>query len=400
MRSVTRALTRAVPLAAAIAAAAAGTAGAHGIPGHGFSGQGNSGGPGAGRVVGHVYVNDNTAGANTIAGYDRHADGSLTAIPGSPFPTGGAGTGAGIGSQGALQITPNGRYLVAVDAGSNQISTLAIRPDGGLVQLPGDTVSSGGTDPVSIAIHDDLVYVANASATSPNFTGFRLGWFGQLWAIPGSTVGLPAGSQPGDVLLNSTGSTLAGTLVASSQIVSYRVDPSGRLNVAPGSPYAAQGPGPFGSEFSPVNPSQLFVSNAHGGANAGSVSAFRVGPGSSLSSIGSSPFADNQTAPCWVEISHDGRFLFAVNTAVPSISSYGVGFGGSLTLLGSTPFQGASAVGPEDARLSPDGSTLWVVDTGGNALSGFAVRGGSLTPLASAPVALPAGAAPFGVVVN
>jgi 6-phosphogluconolactonase len=396
MRSVTRALTRVVPLAAAIAAAAAGTAGAHGFPGNGSPGGGHR----DGQVVGHVYVNDNTAGTNTIAAYNRHADGTLTAIPGSPFATGGAGSGAGIGSQGALQITPNGRYLLAVDAGSNQISTLAIRPDGGLVALPGDTVSSGGTDPVSVAIHDDLVYVANASATSPNFTGFRLGWFGHLFAIPGSTVGLPAGSQPGDVLLNGTGSTLAGTLVASSQIVSYRVDFGGRLHVAPGSPYAAQGPGPFGSEFSPVNPTQLFVSNAHGGTNAGSVSAFQVGPGSSLSSIGSSPFADNQTAPCWVEISHDGHFLFAVNTAVPSISSYAVGSGGSLKLLGSVPFQGASAVGPQDARLSPDGSTLWVVDSGGDALSGFAVHGGSLVPLASAPVALPVGATPFGVVVN
>src|SRR3984957_17589005 len=205
MRSVTRALTRAVPLAAAIAAAAAGTAGAHGIPGHRPPGQGGPGGPGAGQGVGHVYVNDNTVGSNTIAAYDRHADGTLTAIPGSPFPTGGAGTGAGIGSQGALQITPNGRFLVAVDAGSNQISTLAIPPDGGPVQLPGDTVSSGGTDPVSIAIHDDLVYVANASATSPNFTGFRLGWFGPLFAIPDSTVGLPAASQPGDVLFNGDG---------------------------------------------------------------------------------------------------------------------------------------------------------------------------------------------------
>ena len=402
MRSVTRALRRAVPLAAAIAAAAAGTAGAHGFPGNGppGQGQGHPGGPDSGWVVGHVYVNDNTAGQNTIAAYDRHADGTLTAIPGSPFPTGGAGSGAGIGSQGALQITPDGHFLVAVDAGSNQISTLAIRPDGGLVALPGGTVSSGGTDPVSIAIHDNLVYVANASATSPNFTGFRLGWFGHLFAIPGSTVGLPAGSQPGDVLFNGTGSTLAGTLVASSQIVSYRVDFGGRLHAAPGSPYAAQGPGPFGSEFSPVNPTQLFVSNAHGGANAGSVSAFQVGPGSSLSSIGASPFADNQTAPCWVEISHDGRFLFAVNTAVPSISSYAVSSGGSLTLLGSFPFQGASAVGPEDARLSPDGSTLWVVDSGGDALSGFAVHGGSLVPLPSAPVALPAGAKPFGVVVN
>ena len=143
---------------------------------------------------------------------------------------------------------------MAVDAGSNQISTLAIRSDGGFVQLPADTVSSGGTDPVRITIHNSLVYVANASATSPNFTGFRLGFFGYLFAISGSTVGLPAGSQPGDVLLNGTGSTLAGTLVASSQIVSYRVDFFGRLHAAPGSPYAAQGAGPFGSEFSPVNP--------------------------------------------------------------------------------------------------------------------------------------------------
>ena len=77
-------------------------------------------------VVGHLYVNDNTAGENTIAGFDRHADGTLTPIPGSPFPAGGAGTGKGIGSQGALQQSDNGRYLLAVDAGSGQISVLRI----------------------------------------------------------------------------------------------------------------------------------------------------------------------------------------------------------------------------------------------------------------------------------
>ena len=48
-------------------------------------------------IVGHAYVNDNAAGANTVAAFDRHADGSLTPIPGSPFPVGGAGLGAGLG---------------------------------------------------------------------------------------------------------------------------------------------------------------------------------------------------------------------------------------------------------------------------------------------------------------
>ena len=83
-------------------------------------------------AAGHIYVNDNTAPTNTIAAFDRHADGTLTPVPGSPFPAGGAGTGTGLGSQGALQATADGRYLLAVDAGSNQISVLRIEHDGGL----------------------------------------------------------------------------------------------------------------------------------------------------------------------------------------------------------------------------------------------------------------------------
>ena len=57
-------------------------------------------------VTGHVYVNDNTAGTNTIGAFDRHADGSLTPEAGSPFAAGGAGSGAGLASQGALEISP------------------------------------------------------------------------------------------------------------------------------------------------------------------------------------------------------------------------------------------------------------------------------------------------------
>ena len=65
-------------------------------------------------VAGHVYVNDNTAGANTIGAFDRHADGSLTPEAGSPFIAGGAGTGAGLASQGAIQISADGRFVIAV----------------------------------------------------------------------------------------------------------------------------------------------------------------------------------------------------------------------------------------------------------------------------------------------
>ena len=354
----------------------------------------------AARVVGHVYVNDNTAGTNTIGAFDRHADGTLTPEAGSPFPAGGAGTGANIGSQGSLQVAANGRFLLAADAGSSQISVLRIESGGRLTPVAGSPFSSGGLEPVSIAVHSHLVYVANDGAGGSNYTGFRLTGSGRLHPLTGSTVVLPDTAQPGDVLFNSTGTNLVGTRVGTSQIDSFRVGSNGLLTAAAGSPFTAQGPGPFGSEFRPTNPRQLFVSNAHGGTNAGTVSAFRVASDGSLTSIGASPFPDLQTAPCWVEISHDGRFLFTVNTAVPSISRYRIAASGRLILLGTSAFNLPGGLGPVDARLAPDGRTLWVVDAGAAKVSGFRVRGGNLTELHSSPTSLPAGATPFGIVVN
>ena len=274
-------------------------------------------------VVGHVYVNDNTAGSNTIGAFDRHVDGSLTPQDGSPFPAGGAGTGAGLASQGALQVSADGRYLVAVDAGSNQISVLRIKHDGSLRLVRHGVVSSGGVLPVSVAIHHELVYVANAGGGGSDYTGFRLGHHGRLEPLAGSTVVLPDSAQPGDVLFNGNGRKLVGTRVGSSQIDSFTVGRDGRLSPASGSPFPAQGLGPFGSEFRPTNPDQLFVSNAHNvGAGSATVSAFRDGLDGTLSPIGASPFGDLQTAACWVEITGDGRFLFTVNTASGSISRY------------------------------------------------------------------------------
>ncbi|HLY83916.1 MAG TPA: beta-propeller fold lactonase family protein, partial [Acidimicrobiales bacterium] len=259
-------------------------------------------------------------------------------------------------------------------------------------------VSSGGIEPVSIAVHGELVYVANAGNGGSNYTGFHLTRDGRLEPIADSTFALPDGSSPGDVLFNRTGRNLAGTRVGTSLIDSFAVGSDGRLTAAPGSPFAAQGPGPFGSEFSPVDADQLFVSNAHGGPGAGTVSAFRVSRAGVLSSIGDSPFADQQTAPCWIEITHDGRILFTVNTASQSVSSYSIARNGVLTLIGSTALRG-TGLGPFDARLSPNGRTLFVIDSAG-AVSALAVDGGKLTELGSSPTPTPAGAHPFGLVVN
>jgi 6-phosphogluconolactonase (cycloisomerase 2 family) len=105
-------------------------------------------------------------------------------------------------------------------------------------------------------------------------------------------------------------------------------------------------------------------------------------------------------APCWVEISHDGQFLFTVNTASGTISRFQIGDGGVLTLLGSTPVGQTGGVGAVDARLSPDGRYLFVDESRIGKVGAFAVHGGNLIELASSPASLPAGATPAGIVVN
>jgi len=353
-------------------------------------------------AVGHVYVNNNSAGTNTVAAFDRHADGSLTPIAGSPFVAGGAGTGAPFGSAGGLQRSSDGRYLLATDPGSNEISVLRIKPNGGLQLV--DVEGSWGIGPVSIAVHGSLVYVANGGAGGSNYTGFRLNPVGHLIHIPGSTFDLPDNALPGHVLISPDGRRLVGTRVGPNAGPSYldgfRIGSDGRLTAAPGSPFAAQRIGPFGSAFSPTHGNQLFVSNAHDGANAGSVSVYDVAPDGSLNAITGSPFADLQTAPCWVAMSPDGHALFAVNTAVPSISRYSVAADGTLTLIGSTGFASPTGLRPFDAQVSPDGGFLYVVDAGAAKISAFAVDGTSLTELTGSPFSIPGGAAPFGMVVD
>ncbi|HEX3388360.1 MAG TPA: beta-propeller fold lactonase family protein [Streptosporangiaceae bacterium] len=347
-------------------------------------------------VVGYTYIDGNTAAANTIDGFAQHADGSVTPLPGSPFAAGGVGLGTGLASQGAIQATPDGRYLLAVDAGSNQISVLRVTA-GGVPKLVGRPVSSGGVQPVSVAIsRTGLVYVANSGAGGSGYSGLRLGFGGSLTPIPGSTVSVPAAAGLGDVFFNGWGNHLIGTRTGTSQIDSFNVAPSGRLFAAQGSPFTGQGLGQLGAEFSPANPSQLFVSNAHNGAGLGTVSAYRDGFFGRLSSIGNSPYADGQTAPCWVEISHDGRYLFTVNTGSGNVSSYAIHPDGSLALIGSVPISGGGA--DIDARLSPDGKTLSVDGSGNHILSVFAVHGGTLTEVPSSPTPLPAGGAPAGIV--
>src|SRR5262245_36268694 len=99
------------------------------------AGAAHKGGP-----VGHVYVLSNSTAGNAVLDYARAADGSLSG-PAS-YPTGGNGTGGGLGSQGSIIL--DGDDLYAVNAGSNSVSRFSVERNG--LELKA-TVPSGGTTP-------------------------------------------------------------------------------------------------------------------------------------------------------------------------------------------------------------------------------------------------------------
>ena len=104
----------------------------------------------------------------------RERPAASSGAPGA-VSTGGAGTGGGLGNQGAVFLSQNEKWLLAVNAGSDSISAFAVDRDG--LRLT-DVVPSGGVRPVSITEHHGIVYVLNAG--SDTITGFTLDRDGRL----------------------------------------------------------------------------------------------------------------------------------------------------------------------------------------------------------------------------
>ena len=109
----------------------------------------------------NVYSESNATDGNRVLVFSRESDGHLRAD--GSFPTGGLGTGKGLGNQGAVIMSENDRWLLAVNAGSSEISVFAVR-HGDLILT--DIVPSGGATPISLTIDKNLVYALNAGGAT------------------------------------------------------------------------------------------------------------------------------------------------------------------------------------------------------------------------------------------
>src|SRR5688572_24724418 len=94
--------------------------------------------------TGYVFTLSNAQEGNQIIAYSRNAKGELQQIN-TFYPTGGLGSGAGLGSQGALVFQAESNLLFAVNAGSHEVSVLKLAKHG--IDLL-DIVPSGGERPI------------------------------------------------------------------------------------------------------------------------------------------------------------------------------------------------------------------------------------------------------------
>jgi 6-phosphogluconolactonase (cycloisomerase 2 family) len=318
-------------------------------------------------AAGAVYTMTNAPDGNRVVIFDRDEDGTLTNA--GSVATGGTGSGGGLdplASQNSLVLSTDNRWLLAVNAGSHDISVFRVRPNG-LTLV--DTIGSGGFFPVSVTVYHNLVYVLNAG-TSPNITGFNLSHRGRLTPLAGSSRSLGGGafSQVG---FDPQGRTLVVTDRADSEILVYSVGDDG-LPVASPVTSTSNGQTPFAFIFD--RRGHLLVVEV--GANA--VSSYQISADATLQVIsGSVP--NGQRASCWI-IGNERGQVFTANTGSGTLSAYRVTKqNGHVTLLEEAAGSGDK---PIDLALTTNGRFLYALDPARGGLDAFQIaKDGRLTDL-------------------
>jgi len=342
--------------------------------------EGNGGGPSG--AAGAVFAATNDVKNNEVVMYTRTATGALKYV--GNFATGGRGEGGindPLQAESSMTLTSDHKFLIVVNAGSSNVSVFAVYPN--TLSLV-DKKSSEGGNPVSVTVHDNLVYVANVGGTY-HTAGFHLQPWGELEFIPNSKQPLSGlDTEPGAIAFSPDGTKVIVTERQTSNIDVFSVAADGSLTNA--TVTASGGVESFGARFAPSG--ALLVSLAGSGA----VSSYSINSDNTLTTI-TSKSPSSGAATCWVIPA--GGFAFASSAVTSSISGYTLNSTGDLSPLGIVlteasnqeaifPAAGKTAF-PLDLEITPDNQFVYVVYSVLGKVIGYQVSadGKKLTKVAS-----------------
>jgi 6-phosphogluconolactonase len=346
----------------------------------------NDGGP---LTAGAVYTQTNNPAGNTVIFFQRNHDGTLTQR--GEVPTGGTGAANQppfgfpvVDSSESVRLSPGGHLLFVVNGGDNSISSFVTTPWGPVLR---SHVSSGGSLPISVDIHGDLVYVLNEGSNSvaANISGFRVSDDGKLTPIPNSTQPLDLGSESApahgaaaQIGFSPSGSVINVTVRLSNTIDTFYMHngvpgpaiPTVTTPVSTGTGHLDGTPGPqnpFGFTYHHSDDLIVTDADAFGGFN-GYASSYELNHKNSATPLTpiSPAVANNALAPCWVVLTNNQKWAFVSNTvsganqSPKDVSTFAVSEKGALRFVRNTP--GSTPEGfTSDLDTSQDGRWLYVL---------------------------------------
>jgi len=333
-------------------------------------------------TVGAVFAMTNETAGNEIVIYSRAADGTLERLN-NRVRTRGLGIGVDTDTQGPLRLSPDNRFLYAVNPGSDNLSVFEVNG----TRLRFLQIIEAGDQPLSLTISGNLLYVLAGSVAEQGIHGFRIAADGTLTALPNSYRMLSSPiAVPGEIRFSPDGRVLLVTqkttnvlLTPQNAIDAFTVGADGYASATP-IRNASFGLRPFSLDIR--RDGKVVVVEAFNAApTMSAASSYQLSPNGTITVIsGSVP--NGQTDVCWVLITNDGRYVFAANFGSGTISSYSLSPSGTLTLINGVAASLGEMSQPVDIDLSADGRYLYQLLRGTGAVSALRIdEGGRLTLL-------------------
>lgn len=329
-----------------------------------------------------VYTNNDRI-PNSISAFSAAPNGSLSPVPGSPFLTGGNGASGGFFAANRITTAVVKDFLYAANVGSNTVSAFSINPATGvLTAVPGSPFATGGVGDgigVSLAATPDDKFLIAANGSSLTITVFSVAANGSLSQVVGSPFPSGVTGPLVNARVTSDGKFLALTS-APGNISMFTISAAGTLALLPGFPLADPGAASIDCNCAS---SQLYV--ALNGTAAARVDVFNIALSGALSRIAGSPFSGPGSNSNVAVLNPDDSRLFVSNPGNNTVTAFAVANNGSLATIAGSPFPAPGALAPSGMATNQAGTLLYSADLN-NVIGGFSIAPtGALTSVPGSP---------------
>ncbi|MCH8293437.1 hypothetical protein IH992_20340 [Candidatus Poribacteria bacterium] len=332
-----------------------------------------------------VYTNNDISVTNTVSAFSVALNGVLTQIAGSPFVTGGSGTGGGLFASNRITVCVIGNFLFISNDGSSNVSAFSINATtGNLTPVPGSPFATGGFGDISLAAPPNGQFLM--AGNSGGITVFSIAGNGALTPISGSP--FPAGGTPDGMKASPDGQFLSVALpfTLGGSVGMFSIAPNGSLTPVPGSPFPDGSPlgVATGTDINCAS-NLLFASHATSGTI---VDVYNIAGNGALAPIAGSPFVfpgvgSNSNVPL---LSPNDQLLFVSNQTSNTVTVFNVAPNGSLTVVPGSPFPvGGGAFFTSGLATNKAGTLLYTANFP-NLVGVFSIAlNGALTPAPGSP---------------